>query len=678
MAYLQKKCIVLMARQPSARLFSTSGVLNGTVKTKLHHAVKSYDDYGLTKKEYMIKEEKEKKKALKTRMKPLNPQKYNQIMESSGVSDPDSQLDSTIPVLRQSSHRMLYNFLGTSGNQIQDSYVVAEDVLKFLKTGADVKALLLCKLAKGNGVVGMNHILEYYTNRQHLSVAIKSMNYRKKWNIPCNEQTFTILFRGCADSKRPLSRTTSDKIYEIYQNLQKNYRERAKDNDKETIELSEYHINTVLKALNNCSSNNNAWDIFESLPSSGPHSASNITFSIMFEGTRNIGKQEEKNQKVNRMLDLIVNKYLESLDLGGNAIRFKIDTKLLSAMVGAVSRTDDIVVQLKALKVIQHFVSLGKYQFEEILPFEKLTVEEGSSLDRLLQNPKSSKLIPTRKLLTLILVLSRSMETVDWNTVFDRIISVNPLAMDRVLLSTWITYKKTELEPLTMANDLKDELLKLRRDLAKYLGEHDERTVEFLHDLFIGKDSFALTNVCEAYNEQALATKEIYSDALIPEEEEEKRAFLEKKYYSNRALFNSISELLENKLAFSGIDPSQDMKWFKKYLFTLYNVELNERESKLVMKKYLRFINTVDLDRDCIEGHQISPIKLDTLKLIFVYMSRVCQDLVDFIKADRESRRPRSVWRNIGRKTEGRIFFTHKKLLVDYVKLIGTMQRRRD
>ncbi|KAH3688384.1 hypothetical protein WICPIJ_000627 [Wickerhamomyces pijperi] len=94
--------------------------------------------------------------------------------------------------------QIMLTLLGTTSNQLLDSVVVDKSVRSFLKRDQVEKALMICRLAKDKGIVGMNRIMKYHLDLGKVGTALDILNYRKKWGVPANDQTYTILFDGCA------------------------------------------------------------------------------------------------------------------------------------------------------------------------------------------------------------------------------------------------------------------------------------------------------------------------------------------------------------------------------------------------------------------------------------------------------------------------------------------------
>ncbi|KAK7731607.1 hypothetical protein SLS63_005293 [Diaporthe eres] len=86
-----------------------------------------------------------------------------------------------------------------------DPYHIADNVVKKLMENDFDKALLLTREASKDKqcVVSWNHCIEYQFKNNKLHAAIKLFNEMKKRAQLPNAQTYTIIFKGCAESQHP-------------------------------------------------------------------------------------------------------------------------------------------------------------------------------------------------------------------------------------------------------------------------------------------------------------------------------------------------------------------------------------------------------------------------------------------------------------------------------------------
>ncbi|GAV53082.1 hypothetical protein ZYGR_0AI03640 [Zygosaccharomyces rouxii] len=155
-------------------------------------------------------------------------------------------------LLRTRDKRLIYTILGTTGEQLRDSLLVDKDVKKFLRRGLIEKAVLLTRLAKHRGSAGMNSIMKYFFHESKApQSAVDLYNWRKKWGVPPNEFTNTILFDGLARQENPIKKANATLVL------------KAVDRLIENEELSQIEFNAALGALSNCNDITHAFELFE-------------------------------------------------------------------------------------------------------------------------------------------------------------------------------------------------------------------------------------------------------------------------------------------------------------------------------------------------------------------------------------------------------------------------------
>ncbi|KAF9875624.1 pentatricopeptide repeat domain-containing protein [Colletotrichum karsti] len=121
---------------------------------------------------------------------------------------------------------------------LQDRWKVAKHVEATLKKDRFEEALLLTQRASKNDqcVVAWNHLIDHVLNVQkRLNLAIKLFNDMKKRGQLPNEQTYTIIFRGCVDALDPQAAVT--KAVNLYHTLLKD----------ERVKANGIHLNAVLQ-----------------------------------------------------------------------------------------------------------------------------------------------------------------------------------------------------------------------------------------------------------------------------------------------------------------------------------------------------------------------------------------------------------------------------------------------
>ncbi|KAK3374896.1 hypothetical protein B0H63DRAFT_437853 [Podospora didyma] len=99
---------------------------------------------------------------------------------------------------------------------LKDPFDIAEHVQRTLDKGLFDEALLLTRKASRDTPVEVswNHLIDYQMKNQRLHAAIKIFNEMKKRAQKPNARTYTIIFRGCAQSMHPkLAISEATRIY---------------------------------------------------------------------------------------------------------------------------------------------------------------------------------------------------------------------------------------------------------------------------------------------------------------------------------------------------------------------------------------------------------------------------------------------------------------------------------
>ncbi|QLG73251.1 hypothetical protein HG535_0E03350 [Zygotorulaspora mrakii] len=244
------------------RLFHLLAPCSGSqVKEKLKRFEKSSAILHKTSKELTRIKAKKNLELKNARKKAYSRQQAEHVLKTrydisedvlkNGSIGPSSESDTKYLTLVK-DRKMLYTILGINGEQLRDSRLIADDVKKFLRRRQVEKAVFLARLAKKKGAAAMNAIMEYYLlELKFPQSAVRLYNWRKKWGIPPNEYTQTILFNGLAQQKQLISRASGEMVLRIV------------DSQVEKGELTQIEFNAALGALSNCTDVTCVFELFE-------------------------------------------------------------------------------------------------------------------------------------------------------------------------------------------------------------------------------------------------------------------------------------------------------------------------------------------------------------------------------------------------------------------------------
>ncbi|CAI4038550.1 hypothetical protein SMKI_05G1600 [Saccharomyces mikatae IFO 1815] len=239
--------------------------------------------------------------------------------------------------------RLFYTILGVNGQQLRDAKLIASDVQKFLKRGQLEKAVFLARLAKKKGVVGMNLIMKHYFEViKSQQSAVDIFNWRKKWGVPIDQHSITILFSGLSKQDNLVSKKYGELVLKIIDSL----------SDKN--ELTEIEYNTALAALINCTDETLVFKLLnKKLPGLKKDS---ITYTLMIRSCTKIS--DEKHSMV--VLDDLIHKIPH----------YCVDSKLLFEYCGVLcsQKFSKIDNQGMGLWAFCEYFQFDKTIFSKFLP----------------------------------------------------------------------------------------------------------------------------------------------------------------------------------------------------------------------------------------------------------------------------------------------------------------------
>ncbi|KAG7195023.1 uncharacterized protein KQ657_004136 [Scheffersomyces spartinae] len=214
--------------------------------------------------------------------------------------------------------RLLLALLGSSEDQIKDSFLVTDEVQKFLnRDDTIIRAQELARLAGDNGVMAMNEIMQWHFQKGDYKAALKCFNNRKKWGIPSSTHTYVRLFDGLSKSFEwgEAPRDVVHNAIEIFQQLRIKHAKTIKGLTKsQVLELKEglelevptieqFNAALSLAVKNYDNDQDIAWSLFDILlpePKTGLKLMKPMgdSYTILLQGVRHRCVQEaEKVQR---------------------------------------------------------------------------------------------------------------------------------------------------------------------------------------------------------------------------------------------------------------------------------------------------------------------------------------------------------------------------------------------
>ncbi len=338
----------------------------------------------------------------------------NKIKEISPAS-PDQLM-----LLMNKDRRLLYNFLGTSADQLKDSYVVERDTLKFLKRNDVHKAIYLGRLAGVQGVVSFNRILEHLLKNERISAALALFQDMKKWRCFPNSQTYTIIFHGCSRKEQLLTENQITSIKKIFTSLEESNR----------TKINIRHINSALEALSHTNNQFHAWELFNRITDGEfkgikPDGATRF---IMFKALGQLQDQSTAIEKANKIWKTTVDEYNQLSESKKNRVKIFDTSNVISY---ARIHLNDLEIKEninRSLEILYSWYNIRPDLRELFLPKDQIEINPLCNNKKYSGFPLGLSAVDT--ILHIFIISNRYQEAVDFFTQFEGVNKFSILELD--------------------------------------------------------------------------------------------------------------------------------------------------------------------------------------------------------------------------------------------------------
>ncbi|KAJ4292143.1 hypothetical protein N0V88_005771 [Collariella sp. IMI 366227] len=267
-----------------------------------------------------------------------------------------------------------------------DPYHIAQHVRKALDRGSFDEALLLTRTAsrKGKVEVSWNHLIDYQMKNARLNGAVKLFNEMKKRAQIPNARTYTIIFRGCADSLHPkLAVAQATKIYNFM-------------NKYGALKANTIHMNAVLEVCARAGDMDNLFLIL-STANDGIRNPDAATFSIILNALRHDMKKApgelglvdaEAREEIKKSIDRARAIWADVIARWKNA-KMIVDEHVVCAM-GRILATGDYKDNESILDLLHQTMKIPRLDKAGI-KLSKLTDDSGVDAPATAETPAPSK-----------------------------------------------------------------------------------------------------------------------------------------------------------------------------------------------------------------------------------------------------------------------------------------------
>lgn len=237
------------------------------------------------------------------------------------------------------------SFVGfKSLGKVSDKYFVSKVVRENLKLNQPGYAMQACRMAKEHGTIGMNELLSHLIKTETFVTVFKVYNNLRKWGVPHNNLTFTIL------SSVGVSRNSKLHGSEI-KSLMKVYDEAVKSSGYHKSKI--IYTNATLASLSRLNSPQDALDFYEDIPTKGAFSRDNVTYTTILNMISRISNPEDLSKR-NSLSEKIWKEYLDRV----NKEDLRMSTKVLDAYCSSLSISENPESYRRSLEFYQKYFAI--------------------------------------------------------------------------------------------------------------------------------------------------------------------------------------------------------------------------------------------------------------------------------------------------------------------------------
>lgn len=319
------------------RQFSTASIAQKSLKSKLKDLVQAKDqvDSAQARRERKLKQ--------KEKITRFQQNKINETELQKHLDDYFSKLDNVMNKKPEfaARHPAVYRYLGTTKAQLENPYMVSEEVTKLLKKNKLAKAAFVVRLAGSKGSVAMNQILQHLQKQNKHSQALKLFSKMKKWGARENEYTNISLSSTGKTGD-------TEKIVKTFMNAKQNIDEN--DKKKQVI-----NANNTLKALSMARDLEALIQVFDGLMHKD---------KVTYTTTLNAISKQPWTDEMKEFRDRVWQEVEDDVDIGN----LHMDARLMRAYIN--TKCGAIIEARQAVQLMSYFKLPGQIEGESFGPAE--------------------------------------------------------------------------------------------------------------------------------------------------------------------------------------------------------------------------------------------------------------------------------------------------------------------